>query len=246
MVKVTFLGTSHGVPSDERYCSCEMIDVNGNLYLIDGGAPVVDLLQRRHVDFSKIKAIFNTHFHADHVFGLLPFLSLSNWHHRWADFDIYLTEQKGIDAVKALLIAGDGGLDEERLRFHLQTEGTFYDDGTVKVTAFPTMHMADSNRPAYSLLIEADGKKLFFTGDLSHNLVYKDYPKYVMENKVDFLQSELVHFTVEEGIPYFEKCKCAQLCFTHFAEAYKPFIEAFGSRFGYPAYTAKDGDTITL
>lgn len=246
MVKVTFLGTSHGVPSDERYCSSELLDVNGNLYLIDGGAPVVDLLQRRHADFGKIKAIFNTHFHGDHVYGMIPFLSLCNWHHTFTSFDVWLAEQKGIDAIKNLLTVGDGAVDEKRLRFHEVAAGTFYDDGIVKVTAFPTQHLTHENRPAYSLLIEADGKKLFFTGDLSHHLTKNDYPQYVMENKVDFLQSELVHFTVEEGIPYFEKCKCTQLCFTHFAEAYKGFIESFGTRFGYPAYTAKDGDTITL
>ena len=30
-MKITFLGSSHGVPSAERYCSCTMIEVNGSL-----------------------------------------------------------------------------------------------------------------------------------------------------------------------------------------------------------------------
>ena len=39
-MKITFLGTSHGVPAADRYCSCTMLEVNGAHYFIDAGAPL--------------------------------------------------------------------------------------------------------------------------------------------------------------------------------------------------------------
>ena len=246
MIKITFLGTSHGVPSDTRCCSSTLIDVNGSLYLIDGGAPVTDLLLRRHTDLSKIKALFTTHCHGDHVYGFIQFISMCNWGITNPDFDIFFTEQNAIDSFKNTIALLDEPVHEERLRFHLESAGTVYDDGNVKVTALPTKHLENEGRPSYALLIEADGKKIVFSGDLSHGLQRNDFPQYVLENEVDFMQCEAAHFRLDQLSPYLEKCRTKQLCFTHFSENKTSFIKAIGTKFGYPVYAAEDGDTITL
>ena len=43
-MKITFLGTSHGVPAKDRFCSSIMLESGGSFYFIDAGAPVMDLL----------------------------------------------------------------------------------------------------------------------------------------------------------------------------------------------------------
>jgi ribonuclease Z len=98
-MKITFLGTSHGVPAADRYCSSAMIEVNDSVYLIDAGAPAADLLIRRGVNLDTVKAVFTTHLHGDHVFGVIQMASLFNWFFKTADADFYLTEQAGIDAI---------------------------------------------------------------------------------------------------------------------------------------------------
>jgi pyruvate/oxaloacetate carboxyltransferase len=45
-MKLTFLGTSCGVPQKDRYCSSCMIECGDGVYLIDVGAPVAELLRR--------------------------------------------------------------------------------------------------------------------------------------------------------------------------------------------------------
>ena len=95
-MKITFLGTSHGVPSAERYCSCTMIEVGGATYFIDCGAPLIDLLIRRGTDLNSIRAIFTTHMHGDHVNGLTAFADLCNWYYKTTSFDVYLTDERGI------------------------------------------------------------------------------------------------------------------------------------------------------
>ena len=102
-MKITFLGTSHGVPAADRYCSCTMLEVNGAHYFIDAGAPLIDLLLRRHVDLDSVRTIFTTHFHSDHVDGLVSFAGLCSWSFKTTSPRIYVTEQKGMDAMKALL-----------------------------------------------------------------------------------------------------------------------------------------------
>ena len=54
-MKITFLGTSHGVPEANRKCSCIMIEVGENIYFVDMGMPVVDELRTRGKSMAAVK-----------------------------------------------------------------------------------------------------------------------------------------------------------------------------------------------
>ena len=41
-MKITFLGTSHGIPEADRVLSSAMIEVGDNIYLVDAGAPITE------------------------------------------------------------------------------------------------------------------------------------------------------------------------------------------------------------
>ena len=81
-MKITFIGTSHGVPAADRYCSCTMIESGNSVYFIDGGAPMIDELLRhgRHPD--EVRAVFNTHVHGDHTAGIYHFADLVDWYYK--------------------------------------------------------------------------------------------------------------------------------------------------------------------
>ena len=68
-MKLKFLGTSHGVPAADRYCSSLMVETGGKTFIIDAGAPLIDLLLRNQKKPSDVSAIFTTHAHGDHVDG---------------------------------------------------------------------------------------------------------------------------------------------------------------------------------
>ena len=91
-MKLTLLGTSHGVNASDRYTSCYMLQAKDNVYIFDGGAPVIDLLLRRNIDLTKVKAFFNTHLHGDHMYGIVPVISLFNWYFKDTDIDAYFAE----------------------------------------------------------------------------------------------------------------------------------------------------------
>ena len=114
-MKITFLGTSHGVPGADRYCSSALVECGDNAYLIDGGAPVADLLIRYGVPYEKLKAVFTTHIHSDHTIGLLHLMSLSSWKFKESSYDLYLTEQ---------LDRNENGKSQRNYRLHARAAHT--------------------------------------------------------------------------------------------------------------------------
>ena len=78
-MKITFLGTSHGVPAGNRFCTCMMLEVGNKVYFIDAGAPLLENMMKRNIPVTDFKAFFNTHAHADHIGYLFPSMSLCDW-----------------------------------------------------------------------------------------------------------------------------------------------------------------------
>ena len=69
------LGTASAKPSANRNSSAQVLDVRGRLFLIDCGEGTQRQLCRQHLSFERIDAIFISHIHGDHIFGLFGLLS---------------------------------------------------------------------------------------------------------------------------------------------------------------------------
>jgi ribonuclease Z len=67
---ITFLGTSSGTPSRERNVSSVAVVLDGTVLLFDCGEGTQHQLLRAPVRSGAIEAIFITHLHGDHVYGL--------------------------------------------------------------------------------------------------------------------------------------------------------------------------------
>ena len=98
-MKITFVGTSHGVPEKNRYCTCIMLESGGAIYFIDAGAPIVDFLVNNGKSVNDLRAVFTTHVHSDHTIGVLHLVNLMNWYYKRSSADIFITEQEHIDAT---------------------------------------------------------------------------------------------------------------------------------------------------
>ena len=211
-MKITFLGTSHGLPQADRYCSSLLLEVGERAYLIDGGAPVGDILMRKGFDFSKIKAIFTSHAHTDHTYGMLQFISLCNWYYKDVNMDIFFTEEELSEAYKALELATTKKFDEERLRRKIVSEGEIFNDGVIKVTAVPTKHMHPF--PSYSLVFDAQGKRFIYTGDLNNNGAF-DFPKIAETEPSDLIVTEAAHFKCEVILEKLLSCSVKTAAIIH-------------------------------
>ncbi|KAF8640090.1 hypothetical protein AX17_001328 [Amanita inopinata Kibby_2008] len=74
-MNVTFLGTGSAVPSPTRNHSSLALRLGGDVWLFDCGEATQHQIQKSAVKMGKVRKIFLTHMHGDHVFGLVPFLS---------------------------------------------------------------------------------------------------------------------------------------------------------------------------
>jgi ribonuclease Z len=69
-IKITFLGTSAGMPTRDRNVASVVVTMDGRVLLFDCGEGTQHQLMRSAVRFGAIEAIFLTHLHGDHLFGL--------------------------------------------------------------------------------------------------------------------------------------------------------------------------------
>lgn len=246
-MKLTFLGTSHGVPGVNRFCSCTMIQSGGAVYLIDGGAPVGDLLIRYGIPFRDVRAIFVTHMHADHTMGFPGFLSLANWYYTDADFDMFLPQKEGVEILRRAIEVTDGEFHGSRLRLHtIGGEGVVYSDDNLTVTAIATCHCGETI-PSYAFLIEGEGKRVIMTGDLAHDM--HDFPEIARLAPSDLIVCEMAHFGPETAFPILQNCPTRRLLFHHVWHDYESSmaaIRAMDGKLAFPVRAVDDGDTLEL
>ncbi len=244
-MKITFLGTGHGTAEKNRFCSSAAVTVKGVTYLIDSGAPVALLLQKHGIHPGKVKAVFITHNHQDHFYGLGELaLSLNGYHNRIApdahadvfipaDPDLYHRVMWGCDHTSITDVK-------------VYEEGLVYEDERIRVTAFRTEHC----NPSYGFLVEADGKRVVFTGDMSGSL--KDYPKVLTETDVDVAVVEAAHarYSKPEIAEILAKTRTRHMLINHVYEGSNSVeaIEAFAEQMKdlFDVTLTQDGDIFLV
>ena len=243
-MKITFLGTSHGVCERNRFCSSAAITIKGVTYVIDAGAPIATLLQSKGIKLETVKALFITHNHGDHICGLPEFVLQLNCHHRLffpgAHVDIYVPEIW----EHPKLIWGGAHTSVTDLKEY--SEGVIYQDELIKITAFRTKH----TQASFGFLIEAEGKRVVFSGDLAGDL--SDYPAVLTETDNDVAIVEAAHprLNKPENIAIIEKTRTRHYLINHYSSARNPqsyideFIAAIGDKFDITLL--EDGDTFLI
>lgn len=252
-MKITFLGTSHGTPSAERFCSCIMLEIGETIYILDAGAPLFDLLLRYGRDAQKVRAIFVSHTHGDHINGLPRFISLMDGRPQYDGVDIYLPEQKVLDAMENYVEAAAGRpMKKVNVRMHAVEADFVYEDENIRLWLIPNGHLFGRkdtyDRPSYCMVIEAEGKRVIYTADLSTNLRCDDFPRIAIDEPSDLLICEMAHFQMPHIKPILEKCQTRKLCFTHVSgrEGRMESVVEVQNDFSYPVLIVRDGDEVTV
>ncbi len=249
-MKLTFLGTAAGIPEADRYCTCMMLEVGERVYLIDAGAPVCDIFPRMGRSIEEITAIFNTHIHADHAENIYRIADLVNGYYKNHEMDLYIADRAYSELIIRLIEMASGHpdtpFDRARVRFHEIDLQKPYDDGVIKLSYFPTGHI-DKPYHSYAMLVEAEGKKLLFTGDLSKNLRDADIPQIAFEEELDLMVCEFAHIKPEFLEPYLPAIKAKRVFFNHCTSPARiAMVEAMNGKYAFTANVPNDGDEILL
>lgn len=240
-MRITFIGTSHGVPEPERRCSCTMIEVDGRYYFIDMGTQAIEDLIHRGISIDAVKGIFITHPHGDHTNGLISFVDLANWYFKTSEPQVYLPDVSLVTGMKAWLTGSESGALREEIGLHVYEAGEIYDDGFVKVTAIATKHC----HHAHAFLFEAEGKKILFTGDLAHPT--KDFPQVAFEEELDLIVVESAHFSSDATEAVLANAKVKRVLHNHISPRWAEDLARMAKNEHHYQYgKAFDGMEITL
>jgi ribonuclease Z len=249
-MKITFLGTGHGLHEKGRYRTSMMLEVGGSSYLIDAGAPVMHQLTNSDRALKEIRAVFITHTHNDHLMNVLEMVDAISCTKTDASIDFYIPEQNAIDAIKNYLMVTSGILNENDARMRLYDESFVYEDENIKLIPFRTGHLKKKGRPSYGYILEAEGKRVIFSGDLSYLLEMDDFPRAAKELESELFILEMAHFDFEFLRPHIKECKTKRIAFNHikFPVERIPLLEKENEsgEFAFPLFAPSDYDVIEI
>jgi ribonuclease Z len=88
-IRIVFLGTSAGAPTRERNMACVAVVMDGRALLFDCGEGTQQQLLRGPIRLGALDALFITHLHGDHLFGLPGLVATLGMYGRTAPLDVY-------------------------------------------------------------------------------------------------------------------------------------------------------------
>ncbi len=142
MIKVVYLGVSASAPSRGRGLPSVAVVIDGDVYLFDVGEGTQARLQEAGLSVHRVRAVFVTHMHGDHFFGLpglLQFAALSDRRE-----GLTLVGPRGLKEFIEVADEVTGHRRPFALGYRSVEPGVVYSDERVVVEAFPVCHYGEA------------------------------------------------------------------------------------------------------
>ena len=91
--ELSILGCGSAKPSKRHQPSSQILNVRGKFFMIDCGEGTQLQLRRSKINFNKIQAVFISHIHGDHCFGLIGMISTFGLQGRTAPLHVFSPEE---------------------------------------------------------------------------------------------------------------------------------------------------------
>jgi ribonuclease Z len=139
-LRITFLGTSAGVPTRGRNVSAAALRLpqRAEVWLFDCGEATQHQIQRTDLRLSQITRIFISHLHGDHVFGLMGLIASTGL--AGAAQPIRLYGPPGLQEFVQATARLTRTLITDALTFQTTEAGTLYEDDEFVVTCQTLRH----------------------------------------------------------------------------------------------------------
>lgn len=139
-MRITFLGTSGSMPTDDRGSSSVVIRKNKQLIMFDCGEGTQRQMVRAGIGFQREMKIFISHMHGDHILGLPGLLQSMSLMRREKELNIYGPEGL-IKFIKAFSDAIGGPVFPVKL-YEIQESGVIHQEEEFRVEAVKAKHRA--------------------------------------------------------------------------------------------------------
>ncbi|RXP53384.1 ribonuclease Z [Lutibacter sp. HS1-25] len=145
-LELTILGCHSATPRVNAYPTSQFLHIKNHFFLIDCGEGTQVQLRKYGVQFSKIKHIFISHLHGDHMFGLVGLISTFRLLNRENELHVY--GPKGIKEIITLQLKLSNSWTHYPLLFHeLSSDQSelIFEDESVEVHTIPLNHRIYTN-----------------------------------------------------------------------------------------------------
>lgn len=222
MIKITFLGTCSGTEPEVGRHHCSIVfEINGKYYWFDAGENCSHAAYTNGIDVQRVRAVFISHMHIDHIGGLANLIFTINKvarvrkteHINSHSYDIFVPDLEKLAAVKMIANAhrkgsGVGTVD------HKIEDGLLFEDESIRVSAIHNDHLREADTGdwhSYSYLIEAEGKRIVFSGDVH----YPHELDSLIGEGCDLLIMETGHHKVADVCEFVKARNIKRLIFNH-------------------------------
>lgn len=178
MVKIHYLGTCSGTEPfpDMHHCSL-VVEVNGVNYWFDAGENCAHSGHTLGINVLNTAAIFISHPHSDHIGGMADLLAcmakLCGRRKmpmiRNNTLQVCFPGLEVFDAIKTVCCGSKIHEFPFKIEEQELSDGIIFEDENVKIHAIHNTHLKEDGSNgwhSYSFLIEAEGKKIVFSGDV--------------------------------------------------------------------------------
>ena len=218
-MKIEFLGTSAGWPFPRLGCKCEICTSNdpkdtrtrtqllvNDQILLDAGPDTYTHLKTHNP--SKIKAMFISHEHPDHIMGLWDITHIYNLTNK---IDLYVTRDV-LSGINKIIRTHGQNLNIKVVK-PLETVNI----GNHKVTYFPIIH---GNTPAYGIKVK---EKRIVTYIPDFNKILPSSQKVIRDCHLLVIDGSSLskigqgpgHISIQDGIKIAHKLKAKKTYFVH-------------------------------
>jgi len=234
MAQIIFFGTCAGTePMKNMHHASFAIEKDGYYYWFDAGEGCSRTAHLMGVDMSKVKSIFISHPHIDHLGGFMNVIYtiwkigvMKNTLPPDKKIDFYMSDMELWERFKAVMHGMD--LKWEKwfdINSHAITDGIIYEDENISVEAVHNHHMPPTENlkyRSYSFRVKIDGKTVVCSGDVRD---MEDIER-VIGDGCDYLIMETGHHKIKDVCDVADRLNVGKLIFSHNGRAIINDIEA--------------------
>jgi ribonuclease Z len=140
-IELTILGSNSAAPAHDRFTTAQHLRILDHYMLIDCGEGTQMQMKRYKLKRSKLRYIFISHVHADHILGLPGLIFSMNLVHRTEPIHIFGPPEL-FEILDVIIKHSDTSLRYPIIKHVTQNQypEVIFEDGTMRVTSFPLYH----------------------------------------------------------------------------------------------------------
>ena len=138
---VHILGCGSALPTLKHMSSSQVVEIRGKQFMVDCGEGTQLQVRRSRINFSKVQAVFISHIHGDHCFGLIGMISTFGLQGRKSPLHVYAPAALG-PMLRSQIELFCPHLCFEVTFHEIDTEqfAVIYEDRSLTVSTIPLEH----------------------------------------------------------------------------------------------------------